>query len=134
MKRSVWFFAVLALAMLSACRTVTEYVPVETVRTEWRDRLTERTDSVWMRDSVYVAELGDTVRVERWRWRERYSYVYDTCYVERTDSVAVPYPVEKRLTRWERAKMEAGGWAMGAVLIAVCVAVGWIVRRRMLNA
>lgn len=112
------------------CGTTTEYVPVETVKIEWRDRLTERIDSVWLRDSVYVIEKGDTVTIERWKWRERYCYLHDTCYVERTDSVAIPYPVEKKLSRWQQAKMDFGGMAMGAVGLCALVAVIWLIRRR----
>lgn len=45
--------------------------------------------------------------------------------------VPEPYPVEveRELTRWERAKMEVGGVAMG-VVVAMVIAVGvWGVRR-----
>ena len=127
--RIILFFAIAAIT--AGCKTVTEYVPVETVRTEYRDRLTERIDSVWLRDSVYVAEKGDTVTIERWRWRERYSCLHDTCYIGRTDSVAIPYPVEKKLTRWQQTKMDFGGMAMGVVGLCVLFVVLWLIRRRM---
>lgn len=47
-------------------------------------------------------------------------------YVDRR--VEVPVAVEKSLTRWERTKQEAGGWAIGAlsgavIIAAVCVVV-----------
>lgn len=47
----------------------------------------------------------------------------------KTDSIPVPYPVERRLTRWERAKMDFGGFAMGGAAIAVCAAVVWLARK-----
>lgn len=128
MMSRIFLFIVIA-TIAAGCRTVTEYVPVESVRMEYRDRLTERIDSMWLRDSVYVAEKGDTVRIERWRWRERYLYLHDTCYVERTDSVHVPYPVEKKLTRWQQAKMDLGGMAMGAVGLCLLFSVIWLIRR-----
>ena len=34
-----------------------------------------------------------------------------------TDSVQIPYPVEKQLTRWQRMKIELGGWAVGVIVI-----------------
>jgi len=36
----------------------------------------------------------------------------------KVDSVQVPYPVERKLTRWESMKMELGGWAFGGLIMA----------------
>lgn len=50
----------------------------------------------------------------------------------KTDSIPVPYPVEKKLSKWEQTKMELGGIAMGAVIalaIALCVAVVWLIKK-----
>lgn len=52
--------------------------------------------------------------------------------VERVDSVRVPYPVERELTRWERVKMDFGGaaiWGLGGALIAVGI-LAWMGRKR----
>lgn len=49
----------------------------------------------------------------------------------RTDSIPVPYPVERELTKWEKAKMEAGGWAIGAgtaLLAAVIALLVWLIK------
>lgn len=115
--------------MLSGC-TSTRYVPVETVRTEYKDKVREvhTTDSVT--DTRFVYVKGDTVidYRDRVKWRDR--FVHDTCVVVRTDSVAVPYPVERELTWWQQTKMDFGGMALGAVAVALCVAVVWLARRR----
>ena len=56
-------------------------------------------------------------------YKDRYLYKYlylnriDT--VIKTDSVQIPYPVEKALTRWQKAKIELGGWAFGGL---ICIA------------
>lgn len=47
----------------------------------------------------------------------------------KSDSIPVPYPVEKQLTRWEQTKMDFGGIAIGAVVAVVCVAVVWLIRK-----
>lgn len=39
----------------------------------------------------------------------------------RTDSIQVPYPVEKQLTKWQKMKIELGGWAFGAVIISLVI-------------
>lgn len=49
----------------------------------------------------------------------------------KVDSVPVPYPVEKKLSKWEQVKMEAGGWAIGAgsaVIVAVIALAVWLVK------
>lgn len=38
-----------------------------------------------------------------------------------------PYLVEKELTRWQKFRMDAGGWAMGVLLIVIILGVGRII-------
>ena len=49
----------------------------------------------------------------------------------KTDSIPVPYPVERELTSWEKTKMDFGGMAIGGVaalaLAAAALAV-WLVK------
>ena len=39
------------------------------------------------------------------------------------DSIPVPYPVEKRLTKWQQAKVDWGGWALLILIILVVIAI-----------
>lgn len=124
---------ILMLALLCSC-TATKYVPVESVRTEYRDHDVLRVDSVMLHDSVVIRSAGDTVLMEKWRWRDRVSIVRDTVSVTKTDSIQVPYPVEKQLTRWERAKMDFGGIAIGAcaaTLILAAIGIARNIRQRL---
>ena len=41
--------------------------------------------------------------------------------------VKVPYPVEKELTKWQKFRIDFGGWAIGIVVITILVVVGWMV-------
>lgn len=118
----------IVLTLLCAC-TRTTYVPVESVRTEWRDRDVERIVTDTVHDTRVVWVKGDTIVDVREREHIRSVEVHDTCYVLRTDSVPVPYPVERRLTWWEQTKQDAGGVAIGAVIIVLCVAVAWLIRK-----
>lgn len=47
----------------------------------------------------------------------------------KADSISVPYPVERDLTKWETVKMDLGGIAIGVFAIVICVAVIWLIRR-----
>ena len=120
--------AVITLLFGSCTRKV--YVPTETVRTEYKDRVVEavRVDTTIMRDSVAVYVNGDTVRITKFRdrWRTRIIERHDTCTVTKTDSVQVPVQVERKLTRWERTKMDAGGIAIGILGVAALSGLAWL--------
>lgn len=47
----------------------------------------------------------------------------------KTDSIPVPYPVEKQLTRWEQTKMDFGGMAIGATALSVIFVIIWLIKR-----
>ena len=117
----------LAITLLTSCKTV-ETVRVPEVHTDTLIQTRWRTDSVVMRDSVIIVESGEE-RVERVvQWRERLRTVTDTTYICLTDSVPVPYPVEKQLGKWEQLKVDYGGYALVAVIILLMPAI-WLARR-----
>lgn len=157
--------ALMAWALCSCSRTT--YVPVESVRTEWREadtaaileRLTRMYESMWRqerqsdslvdrsKETVVVNERGDTTRHDRERivYRstsrekelERMVARQDSCIeslhsqllMAKTDSIAVPYPVERKLSRWEQVKMDFGGIALTGFFCLLSVAVVWIIKR-----
>lgn len=123
-----YIYVLFLLAALCSCRSV-EYIPVETVRTDTLYSYQLHRDSIYRRDSIYIRDKGDTVWMEKYRYLYRDKLIRDTLYLSRTDSIRVPYPVERELTRWQSLKMELGGWAMG-IIIAVALAIaGWLVYR-----
>jgi hypothetical protein len=46
------------------------------------------------------------------------------------DSIPEPYPVEKKLTKWQQAKVDWGGWAMLGVLVVIILFFVFALRRR----
>lgn len=122
---------------LTGCKTV-KFVPVPEYHTFYKTRVdtVQRWDSVrdvqWMTvrevDSTQLAALGIQIKglknallIERNKLLQQISnektHKVDT--VMQRDSIPVPYPVEKPLTKWQRWKMDAGGWAMGTVTVLV---------------
>lgn len=81
--------AYLLIGTFTGCKAKTVYVPVESVRTEYRERL--QRDSIHLYDSVFLKLKGDTV------WLEKYKYIYRdrlrTDTVAKSDTIAVPYAV-----------------------------------------
>ena len=125
---AVFFLLLWALLWLTGCKQV-QYVPVETVRLDSIYLTQTLRDSIVRYDSVYVRDKGDTLYVERWKYLYRDKVRVDTMVSVRVDTLAVPYPVEKRLTRWERVKMEAGGVAIGGFFLLLAAIVAYIVYR-----
>ena len=117
---------VLMLAVLSSCaRTV--YEPVETVRVEYRDRDVERLVADTVHDTRLIWVKGDTVVDIREKEHVRRIEIHDTCYVEHSDTIRIPYPIERQLSKWEQTKQDVGGMAIGGIAIAVCVAAIWLI-------
>ena len=123
---TVFFACLLIVFLLTGCKTI-EYVPVVEHHTEYvakTDTFIQK-DSVFCHDSVYIHSKGDTVWYERWkveyrdRWKER--IVTDT--IIRSDSIPVPYPVEKKLNLWGRTKQNFGGYAILILVVAAAVAI-----------
>ena len=129
------------LLCLMGCRTV-KFVPVPEYHTLYKTRVdtVRRLDSVrdvqWMTvrevDSAQLAALGIQIKglknallIERNKLLQKMSNekTHKTDTVMQRDSVRVPYPVEKPLTKWQRWKMDLGGWAMGVAAVLVILVI-----------
>lgn len=140
---------VILCLILSSCSSV-KYVPVETVRTEYRNHTDtiRQTDSVKIEketiireaDSSLVARLGlqlkDNERailiLQKELERQSSSkQEHSTDTIIKTDSVQVPYPVERQLTKWEKIKMDAGGIALGLLIVLVIIVLlRWLMKTK----
>lgn len=172
-KRFFWFMLAALLFMVVAglcgCKSV-KYVPVETVRTEYREADTtaicnrllkffdsrkekeSKSDSLVDRtkETVVVNTEGDTVRhyktkyvyvstnrekaldVENKMLRDSVSVLNTRLESAKADSIPVPYPVEKQLTKWQQTKMDFGGIAFGGMVVGVVLiaVLAWLARKR----
>lgn len=83
----------------------------------------ERTDSIYLRDSIIVKEAvrGDTVFVEKTAWKTRYktAIMTDTVYVARTDSTAVTQHVQEK----EQPNRHAWLYAVGLMLLSIVLVI-----------
>lgn len=133
------------MMMLHGCKT--KYVSVPEYHKEYINRTDSffHTDTIkekeWMTirevDSAQLAELGVYLKniknaylIERNKDKERNHVTLkanrDT--VIKTDSVRVPYPVERKLGKWEQVKLEVGGWAIGGMMAVVIAGTVYLVR------
>lgn len=125
---SVILMSMLITAIVSGC-TTTKYVPVEKVKTEYKDREVEKLITDTVRDTRFVWIKGDTILDIREKERIKRVEIHDTCYIEQTNTIREPYPVERELSKWEKVKMDFGGMAIGGIAIALCIAVVWLIKK-----
>ena len=127
--------------LLSGCKSI-QYVPVEKVRTEYINKtdtvnkidtlISEKETIIREADSNLVAKLGLQLKAN-----ERAILVLQR-ELERqiskesehkTDTVIKTDSVERKLTKWEQTKMDAGGIAIGmCIVILLVIIIGFIVK------
>ena len=130
----VGMVVILLLAMLVSCKT-TRYVTVPEYHKEYINRTDTflRSDTLFRLDSVVVRMQGDTTVIEKIRWQNRFVNVYKvkTDTIMKSDSIRVPYPVEKKLSKWQQLRLDFGGWAMLVLgMLVVAIGMAWAVRKR----
>ena len=113
-------FILLSTVILVAC-TTTKYVPVESAKVDSVYVAKAQRDSIFERDSVYVAVKADTVFFSRVQYRYRDRILRDTICVLSIDTISKIVEVEKRLTFWQQKKMQFGTVAMWLLPLLVGV-------------
>lgn len=113
------------------CSCGTKYVAVESVRYDSLFISKMLHDSVYVRDSVFVKEAGDTVFKDKYKYVYIYKNLVDTFYVYKEKEIQVPVPVERNLNWWERVKLDYAEWVIaGLVTIYLVYALRkWLARK-----
>ena len=116
------------LITLCGC-TTTKYVEVEVPKVVTQTNIERRTDIVRdtliQRDSVIIVQKGDTIYHETWHKLQSINNYYmtdtvrDTIPQTVTVTKKIPVEVEKKLSRWQSFKIEAGGFLLSAVGLAL---------------
>ena len=120
----IGLWALFLMTMCTGC-TTTKYVQVPEYHTDTLIQTKVLKDSVWLHDSTFIREKGDTVLIERWHTQYKWRELHDTTYVAKTDSI--PYPVEvpkyqdAPLTWWQQARMHVGGIVIYGLLIVLFI-------------
>ena len=126
MKPLTLYIILMVSFLLSGCKTI-KYYPLETVRNDTVYVNQQRIDSILVKDSVHITEKGDTVTEFRLKYIYKYRDRVDTLYRSKTDTISVPYPIEKQLTKWQQTKVNYGGWAIFLVFVFILIVVGRMV-------
>jgi hypothetical protein len=82
-----------------------------------------------MQDSVYIKEKGDTIYMYKFKYLNRYKLLTDTMYICKTDTINNVVEVEKPLTKWEKVKLDLGGFAFGGIVVLIIIAIFALIRK-----
>ncbi len=116
--KKAFLFCTIAL-LCCACGT-TKYIPIETIKTECRDKIVR--DSIYHYDSVFIKQTADTLFLERYKYLYRDKIIKDSIFIQ--DTIRVPYPVEiikqvkAPFTSWQNFQLWSGRIALLLVLLA----------------
>ena len=125
-KLFVVLIGLILISVLYSCSKM-QYVPVQNIQTDSIYVYKHIRDSIYHRDSIYVMQRNDTVYVNKYKYLFVDKAVHDTLYVERIDTIRVPYPVEKKLSIWQRFKMNIAGIGITAIIISIAlIFIRWI--------
>lgn len=152
----IYIVAVLELLLwLCSCNT-TQYVPIETVRTErvtvhdtikQSDSTKTQTNTIIREarpeDSAMIAQLGIKLQsnerllillqkeLQEHKINRQESHTKDSV---RVDSVHVPVPVERKLTKWETFYLDHGkvmtGFSIASFFLFIFLIIRWITGRK----
>ena len=126
-------FTMLVMSLFCRCAT-TKYVPM----VQYKERIVNKTDSflktdsVWIYDSVFVSQRGDTIFTDRWHYKEKYKYISKTHIDTMMVHDSIPYKVEmsKPLSGMQTIYMSIGKVMMIIIaLLAVALLIALALKR-----
>ena len=128
----VWMLLIFICGMIliafGSCRSI-KYVPIETIKNDSVYITQHQKDSIYIHDSIYQKEKGDTVLIEKWHTKYIEKQVRDTLIQIERDTIPQPYPYEvevpAQLSWWQKTRMRMGEIALVALLVLLG---SWIVR------
>jgi hypothetical protein len=125
--------ACLLITLCSSC-TTTKYVEVPVVHNDTVLVNHMAHDSIWVHDSTYIKEKGDTFLMEKWHTKYVLKELHDTTYISKTDTIPTPYPVIQEVpaefSAWQKLRMDVGTIAIFVTLAALIGVIAWRVIRK----
>lgn len=120
---SPYVIVLLLVVFLSGCKT--KYIPIEKVvyQNAIKNDTLHTSDSVFVRDSIYLRQKGDTCYLDRWHEKTVFKNVYMVkvdSFLKR-DSIQVPYPVERELSKWEQFQLKYAVLSFGALCMLLVI-------------
>ena len=136
-------FSLIVMMAAASCMTITgctsvRYVPVESVTHDSIYISRVERDSIHVHDSIYMEVVSKADTTYKTKYVQKVVYRdalrTDTMMVERVDTIRLPYPVERPLSKWEEIKLDLGGiYIVGLTIFALSEVAVWLLRRKRNN-
>ena len=139
-------YILMAVALLTGCKT--EYVPIETTKTEihhTRDSvhhtdsiIKEKQVTIMQLDSAEMAKYGIKLANAERAWlvmqkelenRIKMLSEHKTDTFVKNDTISVPYPVERKQTAWERTMQNVGKISLIILVTSICFMLVYLLLR-----
>lgn len=114
----------IVLWLFTSCKTKTVYVPVESVKTEYKDKYIR--DSIFQKELVRIYQRGDTVFKDSIVYKYKDKLKADSIFIHDSINVPLPYPVKgdtvyiNKLNWYQKASV----WFTSLVLVALAIYLG----------
>lgn len=114
----------IVLWLFTSCKSKTVYVPVESVKTEYKDKYIR--DSIFQKELVRIYQRGDTVFKDSIVYKYKDKLKADSIFIHDSINVPLPYPVKgdtiytNKLNWYQEACM----WFTSLVLVALALYLG----------
>lgn len=119
---------IVAIIFFASCKSV-KYIPIENTKTEYIDSEVEKIIQDTVKETRFVMVKGDTVVDIREIEKIKRIEVHDTTTIEKTDTISVPYPVEKKLGFWESTKIKCEGAVTLIIFVLVVAFIIWLIKK-----
>ena len=82
-------FLLFMILLLGSCKVKEKIVevPIPQIKTEIKYIDKVKYDSIYLKDSVYIVQKGDTIYNNKVTYRYKYKYLKDTVTVNKTDTI-----------------------------------------------
>lgn len=119
------------LVFLFSCKTQEKIIEIPSISHDTILLYRDITDSLIIRDSVYIASVTDTIKEYRYRYIDRLKIIHDSIYIGRTDTInnIIEVEIEKELTSKEKIAMWIGSRLWWLILLCLLFIVWRIIRR-----
>lgn len=114
--------------MCNSCKQI-EYVPVIENHTDTMYISKVQRDSIYLHDSTYIKEKGDTIFFEKWHTKYIEKQVHDTTYVAKHDTIPQPYEVVKK-EKYTPKFVKVLAWIGGLGIVGLLVFFAYKINKR----
>lgn len=112
------------LWLFTSCKSKTVYVPVESVKTEYKDKYIR--DSIFQKELIRIYQRGDTVFKDSIVYKYKDKLKADSIFIHDSINVPLPYPVKGDTIYTNKLNwyQEACIWFTSLVLVALALYLG----------